>query len=363
MAYNNTTTGSPDLDYMHSTELHLAVRVTMGIIAVLSICGNGLLILLFLRNRVLLRSSYNVLILSLAVTDMTTGIGLILTPAYIIGSNNFPIPGGLAGELFCRIVVSYYLVFTLGIVSVYTITCLSLERWFAVAKPAKYRAGFKSYRIYVMVVAVWLVSFLFNAPHLFEMKLAPGNRCVWVSLTEGDVRKGVALFEFLGKFFIPLAITTLSFLSLWIKVKNSPALFQTNKGKAGVRLLRMCAIIAVVLAICWFPNQVYYLLFKFDITQMDTAAHQVTVVMCMGNSTLNPFIYCVTNQSYRKHFMELICPWKSGYGLEETRSDDKQAHRMSSSTTVPVQSQFIPRVTNLPRNNEYYSQSVSEIFV
>lgn len=81
MAYNNTTTGSPDLDYMHSTELHLAVRVTMGIIAVLSICGNGLLILLFLRNRVLLRSSYNVLILSLAVTDMTTGNLFIQQPA------------------------------------------------------------------------------------------------------------------------------------------------------------------------------------------------------------------------------------------------------------------------------------------
>lgn len=362
MTYNNTTTGGCDLDCMHSTELHLAVRVAMGIIAVLSICSNGLLILLFLRNRVLLRSSYNVLILSLAVTDMTTGIGLILTPAYVIGVHNFPIPGGLAGELFCRIVVSYYLVFTLGIVSVYTITCLSLERWFAVAKPAKYRAGFKSYRIYVMVVTVWLVSFLFNAPHLFEMKLAPGNHCVWVSLTEGDVRKGVALVEFLGKFFIPLVVTSLSFLSLWIKVKDSPALFQTNKGKAGVRLLRMCAIIAVVLAICWFPNQVYYLLFKFDITQMDTTAHQVTVVLCMGNSTLNPFIYCVTNQAYRKHFMKFLCPCrKSGYGLEETRSDDKEGHRMSSSTTAPVQPQFIPRLTNMPRNNEYYSRSVSEI--
>ena len=73
MTYNNSTTGGPDLDSMHSTELHLAVRVAMGIIAVLSICSNGVLILLFLHNRVLLRSSYNVLILSLAVTDMTTG--------------------------------------------------------------------------------------------------------------------------------------------------------------------------------------------------------------------------------------------------------------------------------------------------
>lgn len=73
MAYN-TTTASPDM-HMHddSGEPHLALRVSMGIIAVLSICGNGLLIVVLLRNRALLRSSYNVLILSLAVTDMTTG--------------------------------------------------------------------------------------------------------------------------------------------------------------------------------------------------------------------------------------------------------------------------------------------------
>ena len=59
-----------------SGELHMALRVSMGIIAVLSILSNGLLIAVFLRNRSLLRSSYNVLILSLAVTDMTTGMWL-----------------------------------------------------------------------------------------------------------------------------------------------------------------------------------------------------------------------------------------------------------------------------------------------
>ena len=156
----------------------------------------------------------------------------MLTPAWIIGFDNFPIPGGIAGDLFCRIVVSYYLVFTFGIVSVFTVTCLSLERWFAVAKPAKYKAGFnKSYRVYVMVAMVWLLPFLFNAPDLFEMKLGPHNTCAWVSLTEGQVKKATWFFEFLGKFFMPLLITSLCFLSLRRKVKDSPALFQTNKGK------------------------------------------------------------------------------------------------------------------------------------
>ena len=261
--------------------------------------------------------------------------------------------------------MSYYLVFTLGIVSVYTITCLSLERWFAVARPAQYRAGFKSYRIYLMVLAVWLVSFLFNAPHLFEMKLAPNNSCVWVSLTEGNTRKAVAFIEFLGKFFIPLMITCLSFLSLWIKVRDSPALFQTNKGQAGIRLLRMCAIIAVVLALCWFPNQLYYLLFKFDVTQMDTPAHQVTVVLCMGNSTLNPFIYCATNPTYRKQFLHLICLKKKSFGMEEASSEVKKGIKMTSSSSVPVVSQYVPNVKSLSRNqyDECYARSVEELRV
>lgn len=61
--------------------------------------------------------------------SLFSGISLVLTPAYIIGTYNFPIPKGFAGELFCRIVASYFLVFYLGIVSVFTITCLALERY------------------------------------------------------------------------------------------------------------------------------------------------------------------------------------------------------------------------------------------
>lgn len=69
---NDTITGTNEPEL--SGELHMALRVSMGIIAVFSILSNGLLIAVFLRNRSLLRSSYNVLILSLAITDMTTGM-------------------------------------------------------------------------------------------------------------------------------------------------------------------------------------------------------------------------------------------------------------------------------------------------
>ena len=69
---NNSTVG-PEVYHEALSEPHMALRVSMGIIASVAFFSNGLLVVVFLRNRSLLRTSYNVLILSLAVTDMTTG--------------------------------------------------------------------------------------------------------------------------------------------------------------------------------------------------------------------------------------------------------------------------------------------------
>lgn len=124
--------------------------------------------------------------------------------------------------------------FIFGIVLVYIIMCLFFERWFVVVKFVWYRVGFKSYRIYIMVVIVWFILFLFNVFYFFEMKLGFENYCEWVFLMMGDVRRGVVLIEFLGKFFVLFVIICLLFLSLWVKVWDLLVLFKINRGKVGV---------------------------------------------------------------------------------------------------------------------------------
>ena len=44
-------------------------------------------------------------------------------------SVKIPISSGIAGDLFCRIKVSYYLVFTLGIVSICSGKARSVQSW------------------------------------------------------------------------------------------------------------------------------------------------------------------------------------------------------------------------------------------
>ena len=66
-------TAAPTEAYRQASEQHVSLRAALGTIAVLSFLGNGLLVLVFIRNQCLLKTPYNALILSLALTDMTTG--------------------------------------------------------------------------------------------------------------------------------------------------------------------------------------------------------------------------------------------------------------------------------------------------
>lgn len=250
---------------------------------------------------------------------------------YVFGPDSISVPPGGFGQFFCRVIFSQYLVFTLGIVSVYTVTCMAIDRWFAVARPTKYKTTLTKLRVNICVVCIWALSVLLNTPHLLEMKATNGPdnepQCEWVVLTHGTTRRVVAILEFSGKFFLPLLTASITILSLNNHVKSSPALFQTNRGKAGLRLLRMCMLTAVVLGVCWFPNQLYYMLFKYDITELDTPMHHFTVVLCMLNSCVNPLIYCISNKTYRRHFSLLLCPWYRDrvIAMEQTGSDPHQS--------------------------------------
>ena len=72
MAFTTNGTNSADnktsIDYSRAT-----LRVTFGVIASLALLGNGLVCAVILRSRSMLQNSYNLMILSLAFTDMFTG--------------------------------------------------------------------------------------------------------------------------------------------------------------------------------------------------------------------------------------------------------------------------------------------------
>ncbi|CAB4041912.1 allatostatin-A receptor-like [Paramuricea clavata] len=187
------------------------------------------------------------------------------------------------------------MLFLFGVVSVYTVTFLSTERWLAVQYPFKYRIAISSTKVKVCVLFIWVLSLLANAPNLTEMSPTNDFRtpCQW-KYKNYQTREMVATLEILLKFILPSLILVLVLLSLYRKFyhQNLDSSIRPHREK---QLLRMCAATSFVVLICWSPNQVYYLLHKLDVVKIGTNWHHMTVALALSTSAINPIIYYVTN--------------------------------------------------------------------
>ena len=78
-----------------------------------------------------------------------------------------------------------------------------------------------------------------------------------------------------------------------------------------MKLTRMSVAVATVLAICFLPLQTFYILRKFGFFGFASREFFSTVILSMMNSWVNPWLYCLTNRTYKKEFIRLICPCRN----------------------------------------------------
>lgn len=161
-------------------------------------------------------------------------------------------------------------------------------------------------RIYVYIAIIWLISGTANGSKPIKAKLNESSlRCTWSKIS---YPKEIFIPSYTTlTFFIPTAITWLSFLHVARVLKRSPAEQNVRFRNTRKKLTRMCAIVAFLLTMSWLPNQVFYTLSAFDITKAETPLHHFTIVLAMFNSCVNPWICCFTNRDYKAGFRRLLC--------------------------------------------------------
>ena len=297
----------------------LTTNVALVIIAGLALCGNFLVCILFSKNKVLLKKSYNVFLLILAVTDSLTAVVILIASSMIL--NGF-IPrqvSGLVSDLFCRVVWSGWLMFTFSDASIYICLVLTYKRWCAVVKPLTYRTNFNRRRLAGMSVVIWIIALLSTSPRLFEVSYDVSRTdnlcCTWKELS-ATKRNFMGLIQLVLNIAIPSGVMIGIYLHMLFKTqvhKNRRVLpsdraLRTRQGRT-----RMVRIALLSLLSCWMPYQVLYLLSMFGVTDMNFTAYHWTTALVFVSSFTNPFIYGVTNHTYRRGYFEIAlgcCPVK-----------------------------------------------------
>ena len=227
-----------------------------------------------------------------------------MTPQFVITRN--PSLVSWTGYIFCYLFVNRFFVFFLSKASILTVTLLALERWFSVIRPFRYKVFFAKKKLLIYVVCIFVLSAVLQIYKLFEVKFKD-NRCV---RDRRSWRQVFVLCYAIGTFFLPSLITWASFIHIWYRIKSSPSLIgRTKQAQVQERLLlRMCAITATVLTVCWLTTNLFFVFRSFHISS-GQYGHKISLMFSMSNSIVNPWIYFLSNKEYRRAFLSIhwIC--------------------------------------------------------
>ena len=137
-----------------------------------------------------------------------SGLFTILSPKMVLGFDDFYVTKGIAGDLYCRFIHSNINIWVFAKFSIGLVSCMTVERWYAVIRPHQYKFAFSRSRVIVFIVLLAAGSILIHITG-YVQKITPERGCVSVPLIPdalGFRLRSVILVTV--TFLIPLVVIT-----------------------------------------------------------------------------------------------------------------------------------------------------------
>ncbi|PSN48337.1 Neuropeptide CCHamide-1 receptor [Blattella germanica] len=322
------STPKPSIDYVgyeYRPETYL-VPVIFALIFVVGVIGNGTLVLIFIKHRNM-RNVPNIYIFSLALGDL-----LVIVTCVPFTSTVYSVESWPYGELICKLSESVKDI-SIG-VSVFTLTALSADRFFAIVDPMRKLhtggGGRRATRFTIIAAAgIWILAILCALPaaiasyiRVFEINDIKINVCYPFKVEWGEVyAESMVIGKFIVYYAIPLVIISFFYLlmarHLILSTRNMPGEMQgqARQVRARKKVAKMVLAFVIIFAVCFFPQHVFMIWFYSDQMAAQESYngfwHTFRIIgFCLSfiNSCINPIaLYCVSG-TFRKHFNRyLLC--------------------------------------------------------
>ncbi|EDW48332.1 neuropeptide CCHamide-1 receptor [Drosophila sechellia] len=344
------TTETPYVPYGRRPETYI-VPILFALIFVVGVLGNGTLIVVFLSVRQM-RNVPNTYILSLALADL-----LVIITTVPLASTVYTVEYWPYGSFLCSL-SEFMKDVSIG-VSVFTLTALSGDRYFAIVDPLRkfhaHGGGRRATRMTLATaVSIWLLAILCGLPALI------GSNLKHLGINEKSIvicypypeewginyAKSMVLLHFLVYYAIPLVVIAVFYVLIALHLMYSASVPGEIQGAVRqVRARRKVAVtvlaFVVIFGICFLPYHVFFLWFYFWPTAQDDYNafwHVLRIVaycMSFANSCANPVALYFVSGAFRKHFNRyLFCRGASGRRKKRGQHDTFCMHRDTSLTST-----------------------------
>lgn len=316
--HSNHTLATP-VYYHEPAELRVFRLTFLTMIFVVGVLGNILVCFVTSRRRGI-SSTGNLFILHLAIADL--GILIVNFPFVVIRSE-FPYPWPF-GRFICRTIYPFSDIF-FG-VEIGCITAIAFHRYKMLVQCTKPQITLENAKKIIFVI--WFISFVFIvAPMIFVMELKTSADLIdcgpsWPNRLSEQLFSVTLCLMF---YIFPLAIILVTYIKIRAVLKantkrqNSYRLCRnasTRSSNARLsqnrRAVQILTPVLIIFALSMLPFTAFRffaafsskdVLFSFKYSQL---IFNISCVLLISNSSVNPIIYSVVNSEFRREFANFL---------------------------------------------------------
>ncbi|XP_075589998.1 galanin receptor type 1 isoform X3 [Dermatophagoides farinae] len=312
MNSSHTYYNEPQLEALPFYPWQIILIMIYSTTAFISLGSNALTIIILLRNEQVSTELWKFL-LNLSISDITMALFCIpfTYTNYMLGRWIFP-------HFLCPIIPFFQV--TAVSVSIWTLTIIGIDRFFAIIYPFRSMLWLKRHKI-TTIFSIWLFGASIASPLLFYSRIESfqyrgENYDDCREQFSNDGGRIYTIFIFLFTFFLPIMALIFVYARICIHlIRNTtvPGNPDQNRDKycvnKKIKVIKMLVTIVVLFAMCWFPIHLFQLLVWFHPTiqnQKTTFSYYLYVGsyfvchwLAMAHSFVNPFVYCFMSGNFR----------------------------------------------------------------
>ena len=281
---------------MTALTTNVPLIVSYTILSIIGIAGNSLVITLIRRNRSL-RSTTNILLAFVAVSDLISLICFIPFAFFLA----FPLPGGVLGAVFCWVFARPNAASVTIAVSLTTLALLAIERYHALVKPLNNRLRLTKDNVFYWIFGISVYAIALAIPLFIFTVFDKQNK----TCTYDFGKNGRRIYFSVFGFGVSLAMAVICFC-YWRIIKGfyfgSQKVCVSEELQHKRKVVKLLLFVTLAFIVCFTPRVIYFLFYY----STKGLFHQISLFMLHCNSAMNPIILGFQSENYRNGFKELI---------------------------------------------------------
>ena len=285
-------------DSQNTTTPYLIAAVLTFIPSLPTILMNAMVILAIKQKRELRKPS-NMLLSSLAVTDLL--IGIIVMPLFV--TVNLLIFQQVWSDLTCTLfLVNPCVIQLLLKATLYHLTIIAWERYVAIQKLMDYKILITNSRLKKLAIAAWISALFPAVPNLIN-RVADVNGSIIAAFFVMWSAEAATCLVLIAYFYRKVYLGIRGH-----KINESQQVNVLIKVKLESKVAKTTGLLTAALIFCFIPVTVFAILhvrYVFPVTRTNIGLRITTVVM-LWNSLFNPLLYCYRDRRFRNAIAELL---------------------------------------------------------